>query len=482
MVKSKYHPHPIRTLLTIAFLLPFFPVKANVEHEAQVVSQEYLEVGKSNDNLIAQRQERQKKVALIIGNAQYEHAAVLRNPLNDAHDMAQKLEDLGFEVILVTDSSLRAMNEALERFYNQLSEGATALFYFAGHGIQYNGENYLIPVNAQLTRTSEIDYETLALGRVLGTMQEAGSDVNIVILDACRDNPFARNFRSIIPRGLAPIQISPAGLFIAFATGPGNVAEDGVGRNGTFTAAVLNNLDNENQNLDTMFSQVRLEVSQETNSRQIPWTTSSVVGDFYLNDNNGNVSTVATTNNLSTVNNRVESQNSQSRDGSLPPENDFSTQIQTLRATSNRFTQSPPSLIDFSTPHNTIRHPSPTYYVTLDIPEQSSPPLGKVTIEQQQGVENINFDLAKTEVFLGSRGDRQEFVPVKVFKEENSNLIEIQFESPIRANNQVTIALKPYRNPSFTGIFQFRTHAFPVGNDAIGLSLGIGRLHFYRRN
>jgi len=146
MVKSKYHHHPIRTLLTIAFLLPFFPVKANVEHEAQVVSQEYLEVGKSNDNLIAQRQERQKKVALIIGNAQYEHAAVLRNPLNDAHDMAQKLEDLGFEVNLVTDSSLRAMNEALERFYNQLSEGATALFYFAGHGIQYNGENYLIPV------------------------------------------------------------------------------------------------------------------------------------------------------------------------------------------------------------------------------------------------------------------------------------------------------------------------------------------------
>lgn len=473
MVQSKFHYFSATLGLGIGILSSLFPAQA----QDLLIPQTSFKV---NDHLIAQRQEQTKKIALVIGNAEYQHAGVLRNPLNDAQDMAQKLRELDFEVILLTDSSLRGMNEGLERFYNELRQGATALFYFAGHGIQYNGENYLIPVDAELTRASEIEFETLALGRILATMDEARSDVNIVILDACRDNPFARNFRSVISRGLAPVQINPTGLFIAFATGPGNVAEDGVGRNGTFTAAVLNNLSNENQNLETIFSQVRLEVSQETNNRQVPWTSSSVIGNFYFNGDSDTA--VATTSNVTQINPRSENEITQSRDGSNPRQDSFSDQLQTRAGNANRFTQSPPRLLDFSTPHNIIRHPSPTYYITLDIPPQSFPALGKVTVEQQPGVENIEFDLQRTEAFLGTRGDRQESIPITVKKQENSHLIEIYFDSPVSADNQVTIALKPHRNPNFAGIFQFTTHAFPAGNDTIGMNLGLGRLHFYRRH
>lgn len=166
------------------------------------------------------------------------------------------------------------------------------------------------------------------------------------------------------------------------------------------------------------------------------------------------------------------------------PINDPRDFVQSLIMTGdvNRFTQSPPRLLDFSTPHNTTRHPNPTYYITLDIPEQSFPALGKVTIEQQPNVENIEFDLSRTEAFFGTRRDRQESIPITVKQGENSNLIEIYFDSPIAANNQVTIALRPYRNPNFAGIFQFTTYAFPVGDDTIGMNLGLGRLHFYRFN
>ncbi|MBE9223185.1 DUF2808 domain-containing protein [Cyanobacterium stanieri LEGE 03274] len=472
MVKLQYGFLSIGVSVAIALLAPLSSIKA----ESIILEGQTIDRGKQPlDYILSQRQEQEKRIALIIGNAEYQNAGALQNPLNDARDMAQKLTDLNFEVILVTDSSLRAMNEALETFYNQLEQGSTGLFYYAGHGIQYNGENYLIPVDANLTRASEIEYETLALGRVLATMEEAKSDVNIVILDACRDNPFARNFRSVVSRGLAPIQTSPAGLFIAFATGPGNVAEDGFGRNGTFTKAVLNNLSNENQPLETMFSQVRLEVSQETNSRQVPWTTSSLVGNFYFNAD-GNVSVATTNNNDYGINQRDENQVSQ------PRQNNPSNQSQARLGNVNRFTQSPPRLLDFSTPHNIIRHPSPTYYLTLDIPPNSFPALGKVTIEQQPGVEDIRFDLSRTEAFFGTRGDRQESIPITIRQEENSNLIEVSFDAPIGANRQVTIALKPHRNPSFAGIFQFTTHVFPVGNDTIGMNLGLGRLHFYRRN
>ncbi|AFZ48670.1 peptidase C14 caspase catalytic subunit p20 [Cyanobacterium stanieri PCC 7202] len=480
MVKSKCYRLPITLGLGFVFLLPFSPVQAQSYRNNLFFSHQYSTFQGIENQLIAQRQEQQKRVALVIGNADYRYAGILQNPVNDAEDMAQKLGELGFEVILVTDSSLRAMNEALERFYYQLDEGATGLFYFAGHGIQYNGENYLIPVDAHIRRASEIEFETFALGKVLATMEEAKSDINIVILDACRDNPFARNFRSIIPRGLAPVQINPTGLFIAFATGPGNVAEDGIGRNGTFTAAVLSNLTNENQNLETMFSQVRLEVSQETDSRQIPWTSSSVVGNFYFNGDGSTPTQVATTANVNRDNPRTN-QTVQSRDGSNPREDNISEQPLARAGNVNRFTQSPPRLLDFSTPHNIIRHPSPTYYVTLDIPEQSFPALGKVTIEQQPGVENIEFDLGSTEAFFGTRRDRQGAIPITIEQGENSNVIEIYFDSPIGDNNQVTIALKPYRNPNFAGIFQFTTHAFPVGTDTIGMNLGLGRLHFYRR-
>ncbi|PHV62585.1 caspase family protein [Cyanobacterium aponinum] len=233
--------------------------------------------------LISQRQTSEKRVALVIGNSNYQHGSKLRNAVNDANDVAKSLRDLNFEVILLTNGNLKSMDQSLERFYRELEKGAVGLFYYAGHGIQVNGENYLIPVDARLDRESEVNYETLPLGKLLAAMEETDNNVNIVILDACRDNPFGRSWtRSSNNKGLAAIQNSATGTFIAYATGPGNVAQDGTGRNGTFTEALLKNLKNPNQNVEEIFKQVRIDVANKTDNAQVPWTTSSLIGDFFF--------------------------------------------------------------------------------------------------------------------------------------------------------------------------------------------------------
>jgi hypothetical protein len=233
--------------------------------------------------LISQRQTSTKRVALVVGNSDYQHGTKLRNAVNDANDIAKTLRELNFEVILLTNANLRSMDQSLERFYRELQQGAVGLFYYAGHGIQVNGENYLIPVDARLARESEVNYETLPLGKLLAVMEESGNGIKIVILDACRDNPFGRSWtRSSNNTGLAAIQNSATGTFIAYATGPGNVAQDGSGRNGTFTEALLKNLKNPNQNVEDMFKQVRIDVANKTKNAQVPWTTSSLIGDFYF--------------------------------------------------------------------------------------------------------------------------------------------------------------------------------------------------------
>ena len=236
--------------------------------------------------LISQRQTSTKRVALVIGNSDYQHGSKLRNAVNDANDIAKTLKELNFDVILLTNGNLRSMDQSLERFYRQLQQGAVGLFYYAGHGIQVNGENYLIPVDARLNRESEVNYESLPLGKLLAAMEESDNGVNIVILDACRDNPFGRSWtRSSSNKGLAAIQNSATGTFIAYATGPGDVAQDGTGRNGTFTEALLKNLRNPNQNVEEIFKQVRVDVANKTNNAQVPWTTSSLIGDFYFATN-----------------------------------------------------------------------------------------------------------------------------------------------------------------------------------------------------
>ncbi|MBI4642094.1 MAG: caspase family protein [Candidatus Tectomicrobia bacterium] len=219
----------------------------------------------------------QRRTALVIGNAAYE-VGPLRNPVNDAIDMAMTLRQLGFEVTLLRDVDLRAMEEAIDAFSLQLRQGGVGLFYFAGHGVQVNGENYFIPVGARIDKETDVKYEAMHIGRVLDNVSDAGNDMNIIILDACRNNPFARSWRSR-QRGLAVVQAS-RGVLIAYATAPGDVSSDGNERNGTYTKHLLRYMTAPGLSLEQMFKQVREAVVKETGGRQTPWESSSLLGSF----------------------------------------------------------------------------------------------------------------------------------------------------------------------------------------------------------
>ena len=219
------------------------------------------------------------RVALVIGNGSYQHATRLDNPVNDADDMARALTSLGFKVIKKTDTRFSTLKKTIKTFGRRLNKAEMGFFYYAGHGIQINGTNYLVPVDAACESPADVEFEAVKADWVLARMQQAGSKLNIVILDACRDNPF-RSFRSG-EKGLAPIH-APKGTIVAFATAPGAKAEDGTGRNGTYTAHLLKNIQNSNLTVQDIFRETGLAVMADTDERQIPWTSSTPVPRFYL--------------------------------------------------------------------------------------------------------------------------------------------------------------------------------------------------------
>ena len=218
-----------------------------------------------------------RRTALVIGNAVYTEAP-LANPVNDATDMVDALQKMDFTVTLLRDADLRRMREAIETFRTQLRPGVVGLFYFAGHGLQVKGENYLVPIGARIAREQDVEFETVHVGRILGAMEDAANDINIVILDACRNTPFARSVRAL-QRGLAVPQ-AITGSLIAYATAPGSVAADGAGRNGVYTSHLLRNMRLPNVPIEQVFKNVRIGVMQETSSKQTPWETSSLTGSF----------------------------------------------------------------------------------------------------------------------------------------------------------------------------------------------------------
>lgn len=221
----------------------------------------------------------QRRTALLIGNSSYS-SSPLRNPVNDATDMAAKLQKLGFDVLLKTNVGRKEMEEAIMRFGRELRQGGIGLFYFAGHGMQVEGRNYLIPVDARIETESDVRFESVDAGRVLGKMDDAGNDMNIVILDACRDNPFARSFRSAA-QGLARMD-APKGSIIAYATAPGAVAADGQDRNGIYTHHLLAHIETPGLSIEKFFKNVRIGVIGETQDKQVPWESSSLTGDFFF--------------------------------------------------------------------------------------------------------------------------------------------------------------------------------------------------------
>jgi uncharacterized caspase-like protein len=218
-------------------------------------------------------------MALIIGNAAYQHAS-LRTPVNDATDMATALQHLEFEVTMLHDADLQTMQAALQMFSQRLRQGGVGLFYFAGHGIQIGGDMYLIPLGVRLEQAQDIRHEALPVGRVLGDMEAAGNPLNILILAASRNNPFAQSGR-FSQGGLAALS-SARGVFTAYATAPGAVVLEGTERNSIYTKYLLRHMTTPGLSLESLFKRVRSAVVAETQGRQTPWEVSSVAAPFYL--------------------------------------------------------------------------------------------------------------------------------------------------------------------------------------------------------
>ena len=223
----------------------------------------------------------EKRVALLIGNSNYD-VGRLRNPVTDATDMAASLKKLGFSVILQNDADHKAMETAIKEFGRQLKKDTVGLFFYAGHGVQIDGRNYLIPLGANIEEEADVKYKAVNINRVFDVMDSAGNKLNIVILDACRDNPYAKSFRTS-SRGLAMVGKSPNDTLIAYSTGPGDVASDGSGRNSPYTRALLDNINRSGLSIEQVFKKVRNDLDNTTGGRQKPWYTASLGTDFYFN-------------------------------------------------------------------------------------------------------------------------------------------------------------------------------------------------------
>jgi formylglycine-generating enzyme required for sulfatase activity len=222
------------------------------------------------------------RIALVIGNSEYSSGPLL-NPANDAKLMADSLNSLGFEVIARRNADQLTMKRAIEEFGSRLEKagaGAVGLFYYAGHGVQLNGRNYLIPTTARIEREGDVEIEAVSADWVIEQMRYARNGLNIVILDACRNNPFTRSMRSA-DRGLATMDV-PVGILIAYSTAPGAVAADGAGRNSPYTEALTQAMRDLHEPVEQVFKHVRVGVMNATSGKQVPWEASSLTGDFYF--------------------------------------------------------------------------------------------------------------------------------------------------------------------------------------------------------
>ena len=224
-----------------------------------------------------------ERVALVVGNGGYARISTLANPVNDAALMARTLDGLGFEVSLVVDADREAMNRSIKAFGRRLARGGddtVGLFYYAGHGVEADGRNYLIPLNAEIASETELKSDAVPAEWVLSWMEEAGNRLNMVVLDACRNNPYGDRFRSA-RRGLGRVD-APSGSLIAYSAAPGKVAADGKGENSPYTAALAMAMQEPGLKIEDAFKRVRLAVERETNREQTPWESSSLTGDFYF--------------------------------------------------------------------------------------------------------------------------------------------------------------------------------------------------------
>jgi Caspase domain len=220
------------------------------------------------------------RVALVIGNSAYAGKAALTNPANDAAAMSETLRGMGFTVIESRDASKAQMLEAISKTTQALrGKQGIGMLYYAGHGLQLDWRNFMVPVDAKLSQAKDVPDQTVDLSLVIDAFKAAGNRMNIVVLDACRDNPFAGTASG---KGLAQLD-APPGTFLAYATAPGNVADDGAGQNGLYTGFLLQELKKPQAKIEDVFKRVRLNVRQKSEGKQIPWESTSLEDDFFFN-------------------------------------------------------------------------------------------------------------------------------------------------------------------------------------------------------
>ena len=220
-----------------------------------------------------------KRIAIVFGEKDYKHAGALTNPLNDAQDISDSLKNVGFTVYTYYNTDLKTMSSALDDWYKRIGKYDVALFYYSGHGAEVNGENYLFPIDANPKGPSDLYYMAYSANRVLSSMEANNAKFNILILDACRNNPFTKGWsRDIIKGGLASMM--GKGSFIGFAASPGTTASDGDQRNGAYTEGILKFITVPNLTIDQIFTKVNFYVRNKSSDSQIPYKNSSLSTDF----------------------------------------------------------------------------------------------------------------------------------------------------------------------------------------------------------
>lgn len=272
-----------------------YSIDGNVDNKIYDVTQQQPQHPVANSNIVnanvtdlsvMSNAANGRRMALIIGNSNYLNSGKLSNSINDANAMAKTLKSLGFSVMILVDAKQIEMKKAIDDFGMILKEYDVSLFFYAGHGVQVNGSNYLVPIDAKIESENDVEYNCVHAGRILAKMEDAGCRTNIVILDACRDNPFAKSWTrdiSVHGRGLAFMN-APSGSLIAYSTSPGKTALDGeAGKNGVYTSALLKHLLTPNISIEEMFKRVRVTVEAQTNNKQIPWESTSLKGTFVFN-------------------------------------------------------------------------------------------------------------------------------------------------------------------------------------------------------
>lgn len=227
------------------------------------------------------------KLALVIGNGGYQDGR-LENPVNDAKLIADNLKSLGFRVFRHLDLDQRGMRRAVSDFglaVEEAGEQSVSLVYYAGHGVQIEGENYLIPVGAQIRHERDVPIEAVSANDILESLGHTRTSLNIVVLDACRNNPYARSFRSG-SRGLARMD-APQGTLLAYSTSPGSTAADGRGRNSPYALSLASAMNQPGLSIEEVFKRTRIAVMERTNAEQVPWESSSLTGYFTFLEGGG---------------------------------------------------------------------------------------------------------------------------------------------------------------------------------------------------